>query len=57
MRKVFLLSPKGMIDHLDLRRPIYLRTAAYGHFRREDALFTWERVDAVDELQAKAKAA
>jgi len=57
MRKVFPLSPKGMIDHLDLQRPIYLKTAAYGHFGREDAQFTWERVDAVDELQAKAKAA
>jgi len=57
MRKVFPLSPKGMIDHLDLRRPIYLKTAAYGHFGREDAQFTWERVDAVDELHAKARAA
>ena len=53
-RKVFPLSPKGMIDHLDLRRPIYLRTAAYGHFGRDDPRFTWERLDAVDELQAKA---
>jgi len=43
-----------MIDHLDLQRPIYLKTAAYGHFGREDAQFTWERVD---ELRAKAKAA
>jgi S-adenosylmethionine synthetase len=53
-RKVFPLSPKGMIDHLDLRRPIYLPTAAYGHFGRDDPRFTWERLDAVDELQAKA---
>jgi S-adenosylmethionine synthetase len=57
VRKVFPLSPKGMIDHLDLRRPIYRKTAVYGHFGREDADFAWERVDAVDELRAKAKAA
>jgi S-adenosylmethionine synthetase len=57
VRKVFPLSPKGMIDHLDLRRPIYRKTAVYGHFGREDAQFSWERVDAIDELQAKAKAA
>jgi S-adenosylmethionine synthetase len=54
VRKVFPLSPKGMIDHLQLRRPIFRRTASYGHFGREDADFTWEGVDAVDELRAKA---
>jgi S-adenosylmethionine synthetase len=53
-RKVFPLSPKGMIDHLDLRRPIYSRTATYGHFGRDDPEYTWERLDAVDELRAKA---
>jgi len=52
--KVFPLSPKGMIDHLDLRQPIYARTAAYGHFGRPG--FSWERVDAIDELLARAKA-
>jgi S-adenosylmethionine synthetase len=57
VRKVFPLSPKGMINHLDLRRPIYRKTAVYGHFGREDAEFSWERVDAIDELEAKAKAA
>ncbi len=57
MRKVFPLSPRGMIEHLDLRRPIYRKTAVYGHFGREDPDFSWERVDAVDELLAKAKAA
>jgi S-adenosylmethionine synthetase len=46
-----------MINHLDLRRPIYRKTAVYGHFGREDAEFSWERVDAIDELEAKAKAA
>jgi S-adenosylmethionine synthetase len=57
VQKVFPLSPRGMIDHLDLRRPIYRKTAVYGHFGRDDVHFTWERVDAVDELQAKARAA
>ena len=52
VRQVFPLSPRGMIEHLDLRRPCYLDTAAYGHFGREE--FAWERVDAVDELRAKA---
>jgi S-adenosylmethionine synthetase len=54
LRKVFPLSPKGMIDHLQLRRPVFRKSAAYGHFGREDMDFTWERVDAVDELRAKA---
>jgi len=54
VRKVFPLTPKGMIDHLHLRRPIYRRTAAYGHFGRAE--FPWERVDAVDELLARARA-
>jgi len=48
------LSPKGMIDHLRLRQPIFRKSATYGHFGREDVDFTWERVDAIDELQAKA---
>jgi S-adenosylmethionine synthetase len=54
VRKVFPLSPKGMIEHLQLRRAIYLKTATYGHFGRDDPDFTWERIDAVDELNAKA---
>ena len=53
VRKVFPLSPKGMIDHLELRRPIYLKTAAYGHFGRSE--FSWEQVDMIDELLAKAR--
>ncbi|MBZ5856952.1 methionine adenosyltransferase [Flavihumibacter profundi] len=52
VRKVFPLSPKGMIDHLKLRTPIYLKTATYGHFGRPE--FTWEQLDALDELIAKA---
>ena len=54
VRKVFPLSPKGMIDHLRLKRPIFRKSATYGHFGRDDIDFTWECVDAIDELRAKA---
>ena len=50
----FDLSPRGMIERLDLRRPIYRKTAAYGHFGRDDRDFTWERLDAVDMLREEA---
>ena len=50
VRKVFDLSPAGMIERLDLRRPIYKKTAAYGHFGRVEPEFTWEKTDRVDEL-------
>jgi len=50
----FDLSPRGIIQHLDLRRPIYKATAAYGHFGRNEPDFTWERLDAVDLLREKA---
>jgi S-adenosylmethionine synthetase len=53
VRQVFPLSPSGMIDHLRLREPIYLKTAAYGHFGRPE--FRWEFTDAIDELLSKAK--
>jgi S-adenosylmethionine synthetase len=46
------MTPKGIIDHLKLRRPIYRKTAVYGHFGRDDPDFTWERTDKVDELKA-----
>jgi S-adenosylmethionine synthetase len=49
--KFFDLTPKGIIDELKLRRPIYRRTAAYGHFGREDEGFTWEICDRVDDLK------
>ncbi|MFM6981037.1 MAG: methionine adenosyltransferase [Micrococcales bacterium] len=49
--KVFDLRPKAIIEALDLLRPIYAKTAAYGHFGRELAEFTWERTDRVTELQ------
>ncbi len=49
--KVFDLSPDGIIEALDLRRPIYQKTAAYGHFGRKEETFLWEKVDKVDELR------
>ncbi len=52
VNKVFDLRPAAIIKHLDLRRPIYRKTAAYGHFGRELPEFTWERRDKVDELRA-----
>ena len=45
VRRHFDLTPAGLIKHLKLRRPIYRRTAAYGHFGRAEASFTWERTD------------
>ncbi len=45
VRKHFDLTPKGLIEHLRLRRPIYRKTAAYGHFGRREPTFTWERTD------------
>jgi S-adenosylmethionine synthetase len=51
---LFDLSPRGMIEHLDLRRPIYRKTASYGHFGRPDPDFTWEKLDMVEALQAEA---
>ena len=50
--KVFDLRPGAIIRDLDLRRPIFRKTAAYGHFGREDEDFTWERTDRVEELRA-----
>jgi S-adenosylmethionine synthetase len=48
---VFDLRPGAIIDSLDLRRPIYRKTAAYGHFGRELPEFTWEKTDKVDALR------
>jgi len=50
VRKVFDLTPAGMIERLNLRRPIYRKTAAYGHFGRTESEFTWEKTDRADEL-------
>jgi S-adenosylmethionine synthetase len=52
VRENFDLRPKGLIEMLDLKRPIYRRTAAYGHFGREEADFTWENTDKADALKA-----
>ena len=49
---VFDLRPRPIIRELDLKRPIYAKTAAHGHFGRDDADFTWENLDRVDELKA-----
>ena len=50
VRSTFKLTPRGIIDSLDLHRPIYRKTAAYGHFGRTEPEFTWERVDQAETL-------
>ena len=52
VRDIFPLTPRGIIDYLDLRRPIYCATARHGHFGRELPEFTWERTDRIKDLQA-----
>ncbi|NPV46913.1 MAG: methionine adenosyltransferase [Armatimonadetes bacterium] len=52
--RCFDLSPKAIIDKLQLRRPIYRKTATYGHFGRNEPEFTWEQLDAVPMLRAEA---
>lgn len=54
IEKHFDLRPRGIIYALDLLRPIYTKTAAYGHFGRDDADFTWERIDKAEQLRADA---
>ena len=56
VRSNFKLTPKGIIETLDLRRPIYRKTAAFGHFGRTEPDFTWERTDKADALRADAGA-
>ena len=51
VRRTFDFRPKAIIDQLDLLRPIYQKTAAYGHFGRKDAEFSWEKTDRVDALK------
>ena len=51
MRQVFGLRPREIIETLDLLRPIYSKTAAYGHFGRSDKDFTWERTDKKEALR------
>ena len=55
IRKVFKLTPQGIIDTLDLRRPIYKQTSAYGHFGHPELDLPWERLDKVEELKAYKK--
>jgi len=54
VRALFKLTPKGIIETLDLRRPIYRPTAAYGHFGRTGPGFTWERIDKADAIRKEA---
>lgn len=54
VRRHFELTPAGIIKSLDLRRPIYRKTAAYGHFGRSEPEFTWERTDRADFLRQEA---
>jgi S-adenosylmethionine synthetase len=54
IRNNFELRPKGLIKMLDLLRPIYRQTAAYGHFGREETTFTWERTDKAESLKSEA---
>ena len=52
MRAHFKLTPRGIMEELDLRRPIYKKTAAFGHFGRTEPEFTWERTDKAAALRA-----
>jgi S-adenosylmethionine synthetase len=49
--KLFDLTPAGIIRELDLLKPIYRKTACYGHFGREDEGFSWEKIDRVEEIR------
>ena len=57
VRKNFDLTPYGLREMLDLVRPIYQKTAAYGHFGRTESEFTWEATDKAGELADEAKGA
>jgi S-adenosylmethionine synthetase len=52
VREVFPLSPRGIIEYLDLCRPIFKKTAAFGHFGRDEPEFTWERTDRIADLRS-----
>ena len=56
INKHFDLRPEAIIRHLDLRRPIYRQTAAYGHFGRTDIDLPWEHTDRIEALQTAAHA-
>jgi S-adenosylmethionine synthetase len=55
VKKIFPLTPKEITEYLDLRRPIFAQTAAYGHFGRNGKAITWEKLNKVDELKVVAK--
>jgi S-adenosylmethionine synthetase len=57
IREQFPLTPKGMIDHLNLRQPIYRKTASFGHFGRTEPSFTWEASDKAEALKETSRAA
>ena len=54
IRENFQLTPRGIIESLDLRKPIYKKTASYGHFGRNEPEFSWERTDKASKLKAQA---
>jgi S-adenosylmethionine synthetase len=54
VRDHFPMTPRGIIEHLKLRRPIYKKTAAYGHFGRTEPEFTWERTDLAEKIKKDA---
>jgi S-adenosylmethionine synthetase len=54
VREHFKLTPRGIMEELDLRRPIYKKTAAFGHFGRTEPEFTWERTDRAAALKSGA---
>jgi S-adenosylmethionine synthetase len=56
VRENFKLTPKGIIDSLNLRRPVFQKTAAYGHFGRSGDMFTWEATDKAAALKSGAQA-
>jgi S-adenosylmethionine synthetase len=51
VREIFPMTPAGIIEYLNLRRPIFKKTAAYGHFGRKEPEFTWERTDKAEALR------
>ena len=57
VRELFPLTPKGMIEHLKLRQPIYRKTAAFGHFGRTESSFTWEAADKAEALRENSRTA
>nr|MDQ3281455.1 methionine adenosyltransferase domain-containing protein [Acidobacteriota bacterium] len=54
VREHFQMTPRGIIESLQLRRPVFKKTAAYGHFGRTEPEFTWEATDKADALRAAA---